>query len=195
MHKYLCVCIQACPTSQKEEGSITDTDVLGMPMVRIALLSCPHMTWKQGCHDLLRRQTDSMAHCWVVSLPCGVSIAPGWQGGKFLLFVFKAPNLWYGFRLQLSWSSQKECSAPLLSALRFCCFFGVQPSDRTVAEWISPFGQPQKTNLVGKLNCFYHSEPAEFKHLAPIGYGRDDRDTAVGNAAVANHLFSRTPLF
>lgn len=130
-----------------------------------------------------------------VSLPCGLSIAPGWQGGKFLLSVFKAPNLWYGFRLQISWSSRKECSPLPLSAIHFCCFCGVQPGERTVAGWINPFGQPQKTNLVEKVNYFYHSEPAGLKHLAPVGYGRDGRDTADGDVAVANHLFSRHPLF
>lgn len=52
--------------TSKEEGSITDTTVLGMPMVKIALLCCPCVTWKQGCHDLPRRQTDNVAHCW----PC-----------------------------------------------------------------------------------------------------------------------------
>lgn len=49
---------------------------------------------------------------------------------------------------------------------------------------------PRRLILWKKLTCFYHSEPVELKHLAPIGYGRDGRVTAV-----ANHLFSRNPLF
>lgn len=62
------------------------------------------------------------AGSWVTaSLPCGLS---SWVGrGKFLLSVFKAPNLWYGFRLQLNWSNQNQCSTPLPLSILFCCFF------------------------------------------------------------------------